>query len=61
MAGATSPAGEPDSSQAHGITSGLNFAGVHECPPWCSIVGATVTVHQFFCILHSRIQTFLTN
>ena len=21
--------------------------------PWCSIVGATVTVHQFFCILHS--------
>ena len=25
--------------------------GVHECPPWCSIVGATVTVHQF-CILH---------
>ena len=21
------------------------------CPPWCSIVGATVTVHQFFCIL----------
>ena len=26
-------------------------AGVRECPPWCSIVGATVTVHQFFCIL----------
>ena len=25
----------------------------HECPPWCSIVGATVTEHQFFCILHS--------
>ena len=23
-------------------------------PPWCSIVGATVTVHQFFCILHYR-------
>ena len=22
------------------------------CPPWCNIVGATVTVHQFFCILH---------
>ena len=19
--------------------------------PWCSVVGATVTVHQFFCIL----------
>ena len=25
---------------------------VHECLPWCSFVGATVTVHQFFCILH---------
>ena len=25
---------------------------VRECPPWCSIVDATVTVHQFFCILH---------
>ena len=25
---------------------------VHECPPWDFIVGATVTVHQFFCILH---------
>ena len=24
----------------------------HECPLWCSIVGAKVTVHQFFCILH---------
>ena len=24
----------------------------NECPPWCSIVGATVTAHQFFCILH---------
>ena len=23
-----------------------------ECPPCCSIVGATVTVHQFFRILH---------
>ena len=30
----------------------LRFAGVRECPPWYSIVGATVTVHQFFCILH---------
>ena len=30
----------------------LWFAWVRECPPWCSIVGATVTVHQFFCILH---------
>ena len=25
---------------------------VNECPPWCSIFGVTVTVHQFFCILH---------
>ena len=32
------------------------FAGVRECPPWCSIVGATVTVHQFFCILHCRLN-----
>ena len=31
--------------------SHLWFAGVRECPPWYSIVGATVTVHQFFCIL----------
>ena len=35
-----------------GTWSHLWFAGVRECPPWCSIVGATVTVHQFFCILH---------
>ena len=35
-----------------GTWSHLWFAGVPECPPWCSIVGATVTVHQFFCILH---------
>ena len=34
-----------------GTWSHLWFAGVRECPPWCSIVGATVTVHQFFCIL----------
>ena len=32
--------------------SHLWFAGVRECPPWCSFVGATVTVYQFFCILH---------
>ena len=25
---------------------------VRKCPPWCSISGATVTVHQFFCFLH---------
>ena len=35
-----------------GTWSHLWFAGVRECPPWCSIVGATLTVHQFFCILH---------
>ena len=35
-----------------GTWSHLWFAGVRECPPWCSIGGATVTVHQFFCILH---------
>ena len=37
-----------------GTWSHLWFAGVRECRPWCSIVGATctVTVHQFFCILH---------
>ena len=34
-----------------GTWSHLWFAGVRECPPWCFIVGATVTVHQFFCIL----------
>ena len=36
-----------------GTWSYLWFSGVRECPPWCSIVGATVTVHQSFCILHS--------
>ena len=35
-----------------GTWSHLWFAGVRECPPCCSIVGAKVTVHQFFCILH---------
>ena len=25
---------------------------IRECLPWCSIFGVTVTVHQFFCILH---------
>ena len=33
-------------TRAPGLTSGLQ--GVRECPPCCSIVGATVTVHQFF-------------
>ena len=35
-----------------GTWSHLWFAGVRECPSWCSI-GATVTIRQFFCILHS--------
>ena len=35
-----------------GTWSHFWFAGVRKCPLWCSIVGATVTVHQFFCILH---------
>ena len=34
MAGAASQAGDADSSW-----SNLWFAGVRECPPWCSIVG----------------------
>ena len=37
-----------------GTWSHLWCTGVHECPPWCSIVGAAVTVHQFFCILHYK-------
>ena len=41
-----------------GTWSHLWFAGVRECPPWCSIVGATVTVHQFFCILHLNIPRY---
>ena len=45
MAGAACQAGDSDWSH-------LWFAWVRECLPWCSIVGATVTVHQFFCILH---------
>ena len=31
-----------------GTWSHLWFTGVRECPPWCSIVGATVIVHQLF-------------
>ena len=34
------------------IWSHLWFSGARECPQWYSIVGATVTVHQFFYILH---------
>ena len=45
----------------HPPWSHLWFAEVHECPPWCSIAGATVTLHQFFCILHlSAFCTFST-
>ena len=43
-----------------GTWSNLFFAGVRECPPWCSIARATVTVHQFFCILHRRTLTQVT-
>ena len=48
MAGAPSQTGDADSSRAHGLTSGLQ--GSVNVPPWCSIVGATVTVHQFLCV-----------
>ena len=49
MAGAASQAGDADSSWAPGLTSGLQGSvNVHR---GVSIVGATVTVHQFFCIL----------
>ena len=50
MACAASQSGDADSSRAPGLTSVLQ--GVRECSPWCSIVGATVTLHQFFYILH---------
>ena len=33
-----------------GTWSHLWFTRVREFPPWCSIVGAAVTVHQVFCI-----------
>ena len=60
-----SPSGSPSARFPHfshtcwllpGTWSHLWFTGVHECPPWCSIVGATVTMHQFFCILHWHIE-----
>ena len=50
MVDAASQAGDADSSQAPDLTS--NLQGSVNVPPWCSIVGATVTVHQFFCILY---------
>ena len=49
MAGVASQAGDADSFRTW---SHLWFAGVRECPPWCSFVGATVTVYQFFCFFH---------
>ena len=49
MAGAASQAGDADSSRAPGLTSGLQ-GSVNVS--WSSIIGATVTVHQFSCILH---------
>ena len=57
MAGAASQAEDADSSP--GTWSHLWFAGIRarECPPWCSIISATVTVHQFICILH-KVQIF---
>ena len=54
MAGAASQAGDADSSRAPGLTSGLQGSvNVHL---GASIVGATVTVHQFFLYftLHPR-------
>ena len=45
MAGAANQAGDSDSFRSPGLASGLQGSV-------CSIVGATMTVHQFFCILH---------
>ena len=39
--------------------SGLQ--GVRDCPQCCSIVGTTLTVHQFFCILHCSYSTPWSN
>ena len=49
LAGAASQAG--DAAPPGHLVSSL-VCRVRESPPWCSIVGAKVTVHQFFCILH---------
>ena len=58
MAGAASQAGDVDSSRAPGLTSGLQgYVNVHRG----AIVGATVTVYQFYCILHHRqVQRYLS-
>ena len=34
------------------ISNSDNIPSKLDREPWCSIIGATVTVHQFFCILH---------
>ena len=50
MAGAASQAGDADSSRAPGFTSGLQGSlNVHR---GALLFGATVAVHQLFCILH---------
>ena len=49
MAGAASQAGDADPSRAPGLTSSVQGSmNVNRG----AVVGATVTVHQFFCILH---------
>ena len=57
MAGAASQAGDADSSRAPGLTSGLQGSVHVNVHRECSIVSATVTVHQFLCILH-KVQIF---
>ena len=51
MAGAASQAGDADSSQAPGLTSCLH--GSVNVRRGALLSVATVTVHQFFCILHN--------
>ena len=52
MAGEASQAGDADSSRAPGLTSGLQGSvNVHR-GAYKATVSATVTVHQFFRILH---------
>ena len=59
VSSAASQAGDADFSRAPGLTSGLQGSvNVH---PWCSIVGATVTVHQFFCFFHILKYTYMLN
>ena len=50
MAGAASQAGDADSPRAPGLTSGLQGSlNVHR---GALLVGTTVKLHHFFCILH---------